>query len=1057
MLLNFAFKQAKLLNCAIKSPLAHSNNSSVRAIFTKKSSNLDTSSYRLTSSRQYTSFKIFSKNQNCINNNRRVLVVLEKNQGPSFYNSLNKPMSTTPVNLKLLESYDHIVQSNQDKRLYRGILLDNQIRCLLISDPLTDRSAASVDVHAGYLLDPREFPGLAHFCEHMLFMGSKKYPVENMFQKFIDDHAGSTNAYTAGENTNYHFEIATDHFKEALDIFAQFFISPLFDNGSTDREINAVDSENQKNLQSDAWRLDQLEKATSRPDHPYSKFGTGNLNTLKTEPEKLGLPPVREELLKYHNNYYSSNLMTLCLLGKENLDQLQQYAVDMFSDIPNKKFPKVDFDPNPFGPNEVQTIKYVVPVKDIRQLSINWAIPDYRDLYESNPPSYISHLVGHEGDGSLLSELKRRGWCNHLYAGSRREARGFQFFGINLDLTEEGAENVDNIIKLIYQYLKMLKSQEPVKWVFDEMNNLGKISFTFKDKERPINFVSNLTSDLHIFSMENILSANYYLTKFNPEGIRELYDHMTPEKMRVTVIGKKYEGKTDQKEKWYGTDFKMEKISNEKINELKSIELNEVFSIPPPNSFIPNDLSVLNNTNISNFPRLIQTSPLTRLWYKEDTKFLLPKAVVKVELRNPLVYFDPVNSNMSNLFVDLLIDSLSQVLYPAELADLKYNITPTNYGLNVSLSGFSDKLNVLLETIFERMATFKIDEQRFNILKESYQRNLQNFEAEQPFKHAVYYMTQLISEKGWTKKQLLEALNDFTIEDLQRFITKVLTQGVFIESVMFGNLTEERAKEFVNTIETKLKSAQVNRIRPLEKIHRNNLRQVIIPDGGNYVFIKNNTVHKTSSIETYYQCGVQNTHNNALVELFCQVINESCFNILRTQEQLGYIVASGSRNFGGAQGVRIIVQSDRSPLYLDERIENFLNLTEESLNKMTDEEFKTHVEALVLIKLEEPKRMTKQCDIFWNEINSHQYNFDRENIEVEELRKLTKENLLEFFNTFISSKSEKRRKLAVYVNPPEMNSELTPDKLKGKLIEDLNEWRSSLSLYPNAKPYMKIE
>ncbi len=41
-------------------------------------------------------------------------------------------------------------------------------------DPLTDRSAASLDANAGYMLDPEEFPGLAYFCEHMLFMGSRK-------------------------------------------------------------------------------------------------------------------------------------------------------------------------------------------------------------------------------------------------------------------------------------------------------------------------------------------------------------------------------------------------------------------------------------------------------------------------------------------------------------------------------------------------------------------------------------------------------------------------------------------------------------------------------------------------------------------------------------------------------------------------------------------------------------------------------------------------------------------------------------------------------------------
>ena len=83
-------------------------------------------------------------------------------------------MTTTAPNMKLVKAFDNIVKSNQDSRLYRGLLLDNGLKCLLVSDPTTDRSAASLDVHAGYMLDPDQFPGLAHFLEHMLFMGSKK-------------------------------------------------------------------------------------------------------------------------------------------------------------------------------------------------------------------------------------------------------------------------------------------------------------------------------------------------------------------------------------------------------------------------------------------------------------------------------------------------------------------------------------------------------------------------------------------------------------------------------------------------------------------------------------------------------------------------------------------------------------------------------------------------------------------------------------------------------------------------------------------------------------------
>ena len=116
-------------------------------------------------------------------------------------------------------------------------------------------------------------------------------------------------------------------------------------------------------------------------------------------------------------------------------------------------------------------------------------------------------------------------------------------------------------------------------------------------------------------------------------------------------------------------------------------------------------------------------------------------------------------------------------------------------------------------------------------------------------------------------------------------------------------------------------------LRPLHPIHSNNLRQVRLLEGSSSVYLKTNTVHKTNAIEVYFQCSEQNTRENALVELFCQVISESSFNVLRTQEQLGYIVASGVRNFGGVQGVRIIVQSDKSPAYLDERIENFIQIT----------------------------------------------------------------------------------------------------------------------------------
>jgi len=208
-------------------------------------------------------------------------------------------------------------------------------------------------------------------------------------------------------------------------------------------------------------------------------------------------------------------------------------------------------------------------------------------------------------------------------------------------------------------------------------------------------------------------------------------------------------------------------------------------------------------------------------------------------------------------------------------------------------------------------------------------------------------------------------------------------------------------------------------------------------------------------IEVYFEVNDESTRNNALAELFCQIINESTYHVLRTQEQLGYIVASGIRRFNGVQGVRFILQSDRSPDVLEERIEAFLATVKDSLESMTDAQFDCHKDALALNKLEEPKRISKQCDVFWGEITTHLYHFNREHVEVEDLKKITKADIIDFYSNMLSADAPYRKKLSVYINPTEMNDDLK-SKVKDRLIEDIVEFRTQMPLAPLPKPYMKL-
>ena len=91
---------------------------------------------------------------------------------------------------------------------------------LLISDPEADKSAASLDVRVGGSLNPRPLHGTAHFLEHMLFMGTEKYPSENEYAEFITNAGGSNNAWTSLTDTNYMFDCSNEGFSGALDRFA---------------------------------------------------------------------------------------------------------------------------------------------------------------------------------------------------------------------------------------------------------------------------------------------------------------------------------------------------------------------------------------------------------------------------------------------------------------------------------------------------------------------------------------------------------------------------------------------------------------------------------------------------------------------------------------------------------------------------------------------------------------------------------------------------------------------------------------------------------------------
>jgi len=205
-----------------------------------------------------------------------------------------------------------------DTREYQHATLSNGLQVVNVQDATATQAAFSVAVDAGNFDNPDQLPGLAHFCEHMLFLGTKNFPDPSGFDKFVAAAGGSTNAHTGDERTAYYTVVSASASNEAATRFADFFRSPLFNNQFVSKEVQAIDSEHQKNVQNQAWRVFAILTSLSDPKSPVGRFWTGNIETLMTIPDKQNLDPV-VELKSWFEMHYCPSRMRLATFGPEPL------------------------------------------------------------------------------------------------------------------------------------------------------------------------------------------------------------------------------------------------------------------------------------------------------------------------------------------------------------------------------------------------------------------------------------------------------------------------------------------------------------------------------------------------------------------------------------------------------------------------------------------------------------------------------------------------------------------------------------------------------------------
>ncbi len=808
-----------------------------------------------------------------------------------------------------------------DESEYRRFILDNGLKVILLSDPKLNKSSASLAVAVGSYSDPAHRQGLAHFLEHMLFLGTEKYPNEADYGNYLKTNGGYNNAYTAGDHTNYMFEIRHEAFEGALDRLAQFFIAPLFTPEFTDREMNAVNSENQKNLENDNWREYQLANTLYRAGHPANHFSTGSRETLGGT--------TRDELLEFYRAHYSANTMTLALVGKASLDELEKWARTYFSPIENRQLKPIDYPADYLPPKPALRIARMEPIKDLRQIGFEFPLPATLDYWTSKPGHLVGFILGHEGEGSLLSALKAEGLATGLGASAAANSKDFGSFNVTITLTPAGLENHSRVLELFFSAIKRLRSAGYPSYLFKERAAMARLDETFQDKGEGADRAVQLANLIRDYPLEIAEREPYLWVKEDPAAYQLLLDHIRPDNMLVILTAKGVP--TDKTEKYYGTKYSYTEDTGPAYQALLNPPDIAAIQLPKPNPFVPASATVLPLQ-----PVHLINEPAISLYYSQDTEFQRPMVAEVYRFRLPRSLASLETSVLLRFYEACIRESLNETAYTAGEAGLHFNFNAALEGVEIAVEGYDASAPRLLQTIAGGLVDFPLSDERFAAIKDRLVRELANFPRADAWQILLETRRATVREFHYRPDEQLPVAEKITLAAVRDFARKLYTRGK-LEALVHGNVTADAAIAHARQFGAALKSQPV----PDAELLR---RRVLTQSPGEAIRTTEQLAVNNSSFRREYILGDDSPEIRATTLVLGNFIGEPFFSELRTRQQLGYIVGANAGNEENTNFAYFVVQSGEYPAdEVEKRADDFIVKLPLMLEGLPDDAWETIV------------------------------------------------------------------------------------------------------------------
>lgn len=792
----------------------------------------------------------------------------------------------------------NIENSTADQRRYGRLELANGLSVLLVQLPEGKRAAAALAVKAGHFHDPPSAPGLAHFLEHLLFLGNGRYPAASAYADQVTASGGYHNAWTGTEHSNFYVEVPATEFSTMLDYFAALFHQPLFTQEWIDQERQSVEAEFRLHLKDDLRRLYDVQKTTGNPEHPFNRFSTGNARTLADKPGRR----IQRLLQGFFKRHYRAGNMALVLTGPQSLAELQQLAETYFASLPagepQQQLPDVPL----YLPDQLGQHLYVRPLKAANRLIITFPLPAIDADYCFKTTSFIAHLLGHEAPGSLCAWLKEKQWITELSAGGGMSGYNFKDFTLNLQLTQAGRDNRTTIVQACFTYIRLVAREGLQEDLYRERQQIVMLAYHYPETSQPVDLAAQLAINMLHYAPAHWVSGDFRMDGLNLAFAHKILARMVPERCRITHIHPDVQ--TEQHSIWYEVPFAMQPLSPRERETYRQDLSGTNFQLPEFNPFVPERLNPWPlEQPTQNWPQFYQMTANVQLWHLQEPRFREPKGHIYLHLSLPFANASARNYACSRIWCELALEHLSEHFYHAEVAGMHFNLYPQQSGITLHLGGFSDQQPALLQELLRKLTDFRATATGFAAMRDNLWQNWQGMHRNNPVNYLFALLHEQLQHGFYTSEQLAHSVTGLDHTHFQRLLPG-LFRDAHSKMLVLGDWPATAAQHLAHYASTTLPLAT----KPQTKVSRGVTR---LPNEPTQISF--HSTHADHACAVFFQGQTTQLEEKALFLIFNQLIGGYFFNELRTRQQLGYLVGSSYVPMHGLPGLLFYVQSPGNP------------------------------------------------------------------------------------------------------------------------------------------------